>query len=230
MANQSIIAVPPNVENPTVLRRFLEKLVEAVDSSYGYRAGDATSFVDQEKLVEEANKLTAQLQSAADQLEEAGADLSTDFSDTIADINDEIDTLTNRIAAAEDYTAIKGFVLEFTVDASNNVVMSLDYNIDTGTDLSTGIYQFTLDQSTFFGSDVLDNCVFATEHIIAGTASSDLYDLEIHRVSATTFQVKVYEFTVSGSKPSKALTDIQEDDIIQVVGVFNKPGSALPDA
>ena len=52
MANQSLVSVPPNVENPRVLQRFLTRLVERLDVVLGNRADEG--YVSQEQLVAQA--------------------------------------------------------------------------------------------------------------------------------------------------------------------------------
>ncbi len=82
MANESFLSVPPNVEDPTVLRRFLSRLVEQVDISYGNRSGKDTSFVEQQQLNEQSEELLEQLAEAKVELESSISIVS----DAIADI------------------------------------------------------------------------------------------------------------------------------------------------
>ena len=64
MSNQSLVSVPPNVEDPTVLRRFLSRLVEQLDIVLGNRAGPNEQYVSQEQLVDQAIELAKRLQEA----------------------------------------------------------------------------------------------------------------------------------------------------------------------
>ena len=71
MANQSIISVPPNVEEPVVLQRFLSRLVEQLDVVLGNRAGPSNQYIDQEQLLTTASELTLLLEEARGTLEDA---------------------------------------------------------------------------------------------------------------------------------------------------------------
>jgi len=50
MANQSIISLPPDIEDPVVLKRFLARLVEQLDIVFGNKAGPQRQYVDQAQL------------------------------------------------------------------------------------------------------------------------------------------------------------------------------------
>jgi len=50
MANQSIISLPPDIEDPVVLKRFLARLVEQLDIVFGNKAGPQRQYVDQDQL------------------------------------------------------------------------------------------------------------------------------------------------------------------------------------
>ena len=85
MINESLFQVPASVEDPDVLKRFLDRLVERLDIVLGYRGdnpyaatSDLTTAVDvltQEagqiatKLVEETESLNEQLLTLVAQLE-----------------------------------------------------------------------------------------------------------------------------------------------------------------
>jgi len=71
MANQSLVSVPPNVDEPIVLKRFLSRLVEQLDIVLGYRSGPTNQYVSQEELLAQATELAKLLQDAQDSLEQA---------------------------------------------------------------------------------------------------------------------------------------------------------------
>jgi len=50
MANQSIISLPPDIEDPVVLKRFLARLVEQLDIVFGNKAGPQRQYVNQSQL------------------------------------------------------------------------------------------------------------------------------------------------------------------------------------
>jgi len=67
MANQSIISLPPDIEDPVVLKRFLARLVEQLDIVFGNKAGPTKQYTDQKELetaLELVNKLIKKEASA----------------------------------------------------------------------------------------------------------------------------------------------------------------------
>ena len=94
MVNQSLVSVPPNVDDPLVLQRFLSRLVEQLDIVLGNRAGPTNQYVSQEELLAQANTLTSLLQDAQSSLEQAL--LRLDDTDELI-----VEELTKRITAAE---------------------------------------------------------------------------------------------------------------------------------
>lgn len=81
MSNESIIAVPSNVEEPGQARLFLNKLVEQLDVSLGFRfdaaSGPSTNF--QKKLTEArtpTGTLSEQIQDAVNRIAVLEEDLA----------------------------------------------------------------------------------------------------------------------------------------------------------
>lgn len=71
MPNQSIIAVPPNVDEPVILRRFLSLLVEQLDIVEGKRTGAENAYVEQDQLSGVTDEATAAVAVAVAELAEA---------------------------------------------------------------------------------------------------------------------------------------------------------------
>lgn len=62
--NESLAAVPSNVSDPTVLKRFLDRLVERLDVVLGYRGGDPYVSADtQVQTLSELQDLLSQLKT-----------------------------------------------------------------------------------------------------------------------------------------------------------------------
>tara|TARA_R110000851_G_scaffold158030_2_gene300918 strand:+ start:4995 stop:5441 length:447 start_codon:yes stop_codon:yes gene_type:complete len=95
MANQSLVSVPPNVEDAVVLQRFLSHLVEQLDVVLGNRSGPNDQYASQQDLINSAEVLAELLRTAQDSLEQAL--LRLDDVDTLI-----IEELTNRIEAIEE--------------------------------------------------------------------------------------------------------------------------------
>jgi len=85
MPNQTIASVPPNVEEPIVLKRFLLRLIEELDIVLGYR-GDS-SYVSQSQLVNTTDPLNTTLASVSDRVTVNAADITSieEQNQTIAD-------------------------------------------------------------------------------------------------------------------------------------------------
>lgn len=240
MANQSFQSVPPNVEDPVVLRRFLARLLEQLDIAFGNRGGMDSSYVEQRALIESANSLTSQLERAQATLDQAIQSLADTLGQDTQNILEQLEELSNnltlvtdRVTALEQYTAIKGFIAVFTVDGSNNLVYTTSYNIDdtASSRTGTGVYEFTLTQDTIFSESVLENSSVTYSATIATAATSENFIVEFVPGATDTFELKVYETVIDGSNVIvRQAYDLLPDDVIEVTGTFNIPGSALPGA
>lgn len=239
MANQSLISVPPNVDDPLVLQRFLSRLVEQLDIVLGNRAGPNNQYVSQEELLTQATELTKLLQDAQDSLEQVL--LRLEDTDVLI-----VEELLQRIIAVEQknieqddrldtiaaVAVIKGLMLTSTVDGLGEPDISVNFNINpsTATRISTGLYEFELVQTTFKGIDIIDNVVPTLSHVIAPSATSEIFQTELVSTGlSTTFRIQVNEFIVGvGGKLTIVPYNLVVGDIIAVSGLFNVPGSVLP--
>lgn len=86
MANQSFQSVPPNIEDPVVLRRFLAKLLEQLDIAFGNRA-QQEAFSSEKEFQQTVSKLENKFNEALSKLErtitETGND-SAEYTDETA--------------------------------------------------------------------------------------------------------------------------------------------------
>ena len=186
MANQSLASVPPNVEDPMVLQRFLSRLVEQLDIVLGNRAGPTEQYVSQEQLLLQAEELTQQLEDARLALQQVLLRLE-DTDELI------VEELTKRIEAVEDkndeqdavldvlknVAAIKAVMLSFTVDGLGEPDIEVNFNVKTNsTRISTGLYEFEVEQLTFEGINILDNIVTSLAWFIQPSATSESYGVE----------------------------------------------------
>ena len=95
MPNQSLVSIPPDLEDPTVLRRFLARLVEQLDIVLGNKAGPQQKYVDNQQLLETSSNLTEALSAAILELENA-----IESTDELT--KEEATALAERITAAEE--------------------------------------------------------------------------------------------------------------------------------
>ena len=93
MNNQSIVALPPDLEDPMVLKRFLAKLVEQIDVVLGNKAEANKKPVNQEQLIE-ASKQLSQL------LKDAEVTLKRTLELTKNATEKDIDALTEKVSAS----------------------------------------------------------------------------------------------------------------------------------
>jgi len=116
MPNQTIASVPANVEEPTVLKRFLLRLIEELDIVLGYR-GDS-SYVSQSQLTSATAPLEVTLSSVSEQ---ATANLAS-----ISDIEEQAQTTLDAIdvnssAIADVNALLDTSVLSATYYDFNNI-------------------------------------------------------------------------------------------------------------
>lgn len=240
MANQSFQSVPPNIEDPVVLRRFLARLLEQIDIAFGNRGGEDSSYVEQRALISSADSLSKQLEKAQATLDQAIQSLADTLGQDTQDILEQLEELSNtltlvtdRVTALENYSAIKGFIAKFTVDGSNNLVYTSAYNINdlASSRTGVGVYRFTLAQATYFTENVITNSTVSVDTLIAPTATSETFVVELVEAGTDTFDIKVYEVVLNVSNILvKQAYDLLPGDIINLVGVFNTPNSSLPGA
>ena len=82
MPNESLISVPPNVNDPVVLRRFLLRLVEQLDIVIGNRTGKENKYVKQQSLIDEASKLEEDIKKAQGELNKS-LELASQLNDRV---------------------------------------------------------------------------------------------------------------------------------------------------
>lgn len=101
MANQSLVSVPANVEDPLVLRRFLARLVEQLDIVLGNRAGPAKQYVDQLDLVAVNDRLVVALNDAMRSLELALDQVQVLTEEETEELNKAIEALQDKDIAQD---------------------------------------------------------------------------------------------------------------------------------
>lgn len=238
MANESLISVPPNVEDPRVLQRFLTRLVEQLDIILGRRVGVSTEYVDQAQLQKRVNELLQFIDDATVLIEQNIEELDNLLSDAAQKLKQDLQQLESGLAALtllvdslESYAHVKGAILEFTVDGSNNIVFGETYNVASGVRVGVGLYEFVLSQSTFFGADVVTKSIPTIAEVIAPNINSQAYRVTFIRVSASTFRLQVQELVYTTLTLIQANAyDIVPGDKIFMSLLFNRPSAGLPPA
>ena len=88
--NQTLIAIPINLEEPLALRQFLIKLVEKIDVVFGYRGGD--SFVSTSQLLNSTEALASSDLGINSTLTQLLLALETAILAVITELDEELST------------------------------------------------------------------------------------------------------------------------------------------
>jgi hypothetical protein len=238
MANQSLIAVPANVEDPIVLQRFLSRLVEEMDVVIGNRSGPAEGYVSQQQLIESAATLTELLGTAQTDLGQALARLGDLDELVVENLAEQLTALEeknaeqdSKIATLGNAAVIKGAMLSFGANGTSDPTMQVNFNINAiATRVSAGLYEFDLVQLTFEGIDVLANSVLTLAWAIQPSATSESFNV-VYVTTATPgkfrLQVNIIE-QGTGNKLVITPYDLISGDRVDVSALFTVPGATLP--
>ena len=141
MANESLISVPPDLEDPIVLRRFLARLVEQLDIVLGNRAGPTKQYADQKELAEVSKELTNALALAVTELETA-LELVNKLTE------EEASALTNRVANVEDKNSEQDTTLDTYGTKLDTIESGAKANIGTNLGKTISSTEVTISSST----------------------------------------------------------------------------------
>ena len=187
MANQSFINIPPNIEDPTVLRRVLTRLSEQVDTLFGARSGAESTYIDEKTLTELTDSLN-------ESIEEAKVILKQAAEVTEASVQQSIEALENQVKSLQSSKVAKGLAVSFTVDGSGDPDVQFSSNIGTMANTATGVY--TLTHSVSF--DTISSSFEASRGLT----------ISIARTSATLLTISVFDAGVLSDLAVGELVDI----------------------
>jgi hypothetical protein len=220
MANQTLISVPANLEQPLVLKRFITSLIERLDIILGYRGSN--SYASNTELAEQGATLVEALNIVAAKAEENEAAI-LELSKEITELSDNID---DQLTALNQVVWLKAFYLSFIGRSSNGAVtMSNDYNISAGTRTAAGVYEFTLTQNTILGDNILDSVSTTLEHRFTRGGLTELFQVELEVVSTSVFRVLIWELSAG---TATAYDPITVGDQAVIGGLFSLSGSLPP--
>lgn len=234
MGNQSFIAVPPNLEDATVLRRFLSKLVERVDIIAGNRASSA--YAEESDLLKAADLLKTQLEEATSELSAALESIELLDDSTIEDIllqiqaentkNSEQDT---RLDNLQQLVPIKGCAYKFTVDGLGDQNPLVNFNVSADSHPAVGVYEIELATKTFEGVSVIPNSTASVSYRIAPSANTSLFRVRVvPQVTLGFLRILVDEVTATGANLGYTPYNIAVNDVIDVTLIMTIPGYSLP--
>lgn len=113
----------------------------------------------------------------------------------------------------------KTVLLRIEGAGAGNPTVTNDYNVASVTRTGAGIYEVTVSQPTYFTVNALANSVFAHSSIIDPLTSS--YQVETVVTGTSTFEIRVYELTVSGAAVQRGAYDILAGDFVDVQALFS---------
>lgn len=225
MANESLISVPPNVDDPVVLRRFLSRLVEQLDVVVGNRA--TSGYATEQELAARATDLADKLAAAEADLQEATQQLQDTIENTSLDFDDEIAINQKAIEELRDVTPVKGCMVQFLWNSPNLEVQE-QYNVNVlETDrVSVGRFKVTVARPTIYGKYMPGQAYMSAQVLTPGTTP---YIVKAEDQGSGRVDVFVYKVEQSGTTDTTlVLTDPAPTEIIHVMMLFNVFGSNLP--
>jgi hypothetical protein len=237
MTNQSIIAVPANVEDPRVLQRFLSLLVEKIDVVVGNRSGVTEGYASQQQLIDAAAVLLGQLEAAQTDVGQALSRLSALDRLVVEDLAEQLNAIDEKNAEQDDklttlgaVTAIKGALLSFEGNGVNNPSIQTSFNVDaTASRISVGLYEFSLVQVTFEGIDVLTNSTRTLTWAIQPTVTSAAFNVVYTTAAPGKLRIQVSTVTLgAGSQLVLTPYDLKSGDRVDASMLFTVPGATLP--
>lgn len=240
MANESLIQVPSNVEEPLVLQRFLLRLVEELDILLGKRgASTDNQYVAQKELIAAGTALAEVIATAEGNLAEATAlleqvleNVSLSLQGDIDAINEEQAVQNTNIDKLTNFSWFRPFTLTFQGRNTNGAAtLNLEYNIASGNRTAVGVYEFALTNTARSGVDLLQYTQQLSSFIIADSATSEAYYIKVAVTDVVlgTFTVSVFAVELgAGSKLKYTPYDPLSTDRVSIVGMYTPPGLALP--
>ena len=106
MANQSLVSIPPDLEDPTVLRRFLARLVEQLDIVVGNKAAPQQQYINQKQFKQLNLELRETLAAAQSELEEILAINNNTEENNISALDNRISALENEAYNTDNYGVV----------------------------------------------------------------------------------------------------------------------------
>lgn len=157
--------------------------------------------------------------NAIDVLSDNADVLNQDIAENSNDIFDTFAALEILAENIRQHAAFVGCRVNFTGRNTNGTVLtSFTNNVNVLDRTSVGVYAGTFTNFLLFGVPVVTLSNASVEHLIAPTANTDVFEVNFLRTSLTTFEVRVYEVTVSGTRLVKTLYDpIQTGDEISIM-------------
>lgn len=210
MANQSLISLPPNVEDPTVLRRVLSSIIVELDRVTGARAltmdSNYVSHKELNKSQEQLNNLISQVQSTLSQLNEENKVKSDSkikkTNESINEVLTKVGNLSANISFEQNGS--------LSIRTSNNIDAVVSGNVATG--------QYRVDLS----STAINNGMSFNNAITIPTFySTRTLMVQVNIVSSSRIDILVYNLTVSGSNVVKTATNLTSSERLDMLAIFN---------
>lgn len=235
MSKQSLSAVPPNVANPEVLKRFLSRLIEELDVVLGFRGTGKDKYVSQQELTSAAETLS----SLEQRLAEATARLKQVRKDTEAlaieagSLIARTDLLASSVQSVDTFaktqTWLKMFEVDFIGRSSDGLATTFrTFNVVSVTRTAAGKYSVTFTANTFLTTSIIGNTKVVIEFLIDPTTLSSLYSIE-YAWNGTTLEISIWQHSISGTNIVRTAFDpIVGGNSIRVSGLMARPSAGVP--
>lgn len=137
MANSSIISIPPNVDDPTVLRRVLTRITEQLDTVYGSRTSESSAYVPQSQLTQRVSELQRELSAATQSNVETTDKAVSRISRELEEIQQQLDTIEQQITDLD--TRVTDIELVLTLGVSGTFTTADSKRVTVTDGIITGI-------------------------------------------------------------------------------------------
>ena len=153
---------------------------------------------------------TADIATNAAGIATNASNISTNAADIATNAADIADLQIERVR----FGLIKAIMIEFEgINTVAAVTPGFSYNVDTFERISTGVYEGSVLQSTFFGVNIFTQSVPVFAHSIAASANTDFFEIEFTDLGSGDFRIEVYEITVgAGGAGSDLVRTLYDPD------------------
>lgn len=218
---------------------YLEILNDLFVLAEGIDTGDS-NLTDVENTLSEVSSITGKNRALINKSQLQIANNSTLISDGQQE-NEGRNGLLSKVKAVAynnlfkiyNWIPLKGVFVVLNGNGASAPVLVNSYNVDAATVTRAGVgqYDFTIEKNTFFGQVILNSGAASYDWLIAPSANTDVFKVQIAPISLTTLRVFVYEVTTAlvGNGLVQTPYDFQNGDRIDIQILFNYK-SALPPA
>jgi len=235
MSKQSLSAVPPDIAKPEVLKRFLTRLLEQLDTILGLRGTGQEKYVSQQDLASAAETLSSlqsELSTSVRRFQQLRKDLEV-LNLSADQVLDRVKALELELTSLDTFATTQVWLKMFEADfigrnTNGPASTTRSFNVTAVVRVGTGRYDITLDTDTFLGVGANANTKVLIEPLIAAVGTSGLFTVE-YKWNSGTLELYVFQHTISGTSIIKTAVDpVTAGDSIRVSGLMARPSAGVP--